>query len=121
VHALGHHAQLLLEQCLHAQVVGSIDVALTEAAMGGDLTRALLLGAVRRLRGTEAATAAERAGRGLRMLAALLALAVTAALMLARSEPAGAGADAGAAGHVQPAGHASRQPHHRRAAGLPRA
>jgi len=63
--------------------LAGIDVALTEAAIGGGLTGALLLGAVGRLRATEAATAAERAGPGLRVLAALLALAVTAALMLA--------------------------------------
>jgi uncharacterized MnhB-related membrane protein len=63
--------------------LAGIDVALTEAAIGGGLTGALLLGAVGRLRGTEAATAAERPGPGLRALAALLALAVTAALMLA--------------------------------------
>ncbi|MCU0965605.1 MAG: DUF4040 domain-containing protein [Burkholderiaceae bacterium] len=62
--------------------LAGIDVALTEAAIGGGLTGALLLGAVGRLRGTEAATAAEGAGAGTRALAALLALGVTGALVL---------------------------------------
>ena len=39
-----------------------IDVALTEAAIGGGLTGALLIGAAARLRGTEAAARAERPG-----------------------------------------------------------
>ena len=59
-----------------------IDVALTEAAIGGGLTGALLIGAVARLRGTEPATWAERSGAGTRLLAALLSAAVTAALLL---------------------------------------
>jgi multisubunit Na+/H+ antiporter MnhB subunit len=59
-----------------------IDVALTEAAIGGGLTGALLIGAVARLRGTEAATWAERSGAGTRLLAGLLSAAVTAALLL---------------------------------------
>jgi multisubunit Na+/H+ antiporter MnhB subunit len=62
--------------------LAGIDVALTEAAIGGGLTGALLLGAVGRLRGTEAATAAEGAGSATRAVAAVLALGVTAALML---------------------------------------
>jgi uncharacterized MnhB-related membrane protein len=62
--------------------LAGIDVALTEAAIGGGLTGALLLGAVGRLRGTEAATAAEGAGAGIRAGAAVLALVVTAALVL---------------------------------------
>ena len=68
-----------------------IDVALTEAAIGGGLTGALLIGAVARLRGTEAATWSERSGIGMRTLAKLLALGVTAVLMLcvlALPEPA---------------------------------
>ena len=40
--------------------LAGIDVALTEAAIGGGLTGALLIGAVGRLRGTEAAAATER-------------------------------------------------------------
>jgi len=68
-----------------------IDVALTEAAIGGGLTGALLIGAAARLRGTEAATWSERSGIGMRTLAKLLALGVTAVLMLcvlALPEPA---------------------------------
>ena len=61
--------------------LAGIDVALTEAAIGGGLTGALLLGAVGRLRATEGEAAAEGAGAGTRVLAALLALGVTAALM----------------------------------------
>ena len=59
-----------------------IDVALTEAAIGGGLTGALLIGAVARLRGTAAAAWSERAGAGARALAMLLALGVTAVLAL---------------------------------------
>ena len=59
-----------------------IDVALTEAAIGGGLTGALLLGAVGRLRGTEAAARSERPGVGTRVLAMALSLGVTAALVL---------------------------------------
>jgi uncharacterized MnhB-related membrane protein len=62
--------------------LAGIDVALTEAAIGGGLTGALLLGAVGRLRGTEAATWAERSGPGTRAIAGLLSLVVTAALAL---------------------------------------
>jgi uncharacterized MnhB-related membrane protein len=62
--------------------LAGIDVALTEAAIGGGLTGALLLGAVGRLRGTEAATWAERSGPGTRAVAGLLSLVVTAALVL---------------------------------------
>ncbi len=46
--------------------LAGIDVALTEAAIGGGLTGALLLGAVGRLRGTEAAAWSERSGAGTR-------------------------------------------------------
>ena len=62
--------------------LAGIDVALTEAAIGGGLTGALLLGAVGRLRGTESAAATEIAGVGTRAVAALLAVGVTAALVL---------------------------------------
>jgi multisubunit Na+/H+ antiporter MnhB subunit len=68
-----------------------IDVALTEAAIGGGLTGALLLGAVARLRGTEAACRAERRGAGVHAFAGLLAAGVTAVLVacvLALPEPA---------------------------------
>jgi multisubunit Na+/H+ antiporter MnhB subunit len=62
--------------------LAGIDVALTEAAIGGGLTGALLLGAVGRLRGTEAEALAERSGAGTRALALLLSVAVTAVLVL---------------------------------------
>ncbi len=58
----------------------SVDVALTEAAIGGGLTGALLIGAARRLRGTEAAAAAERPRLGTRLVAALLSATVALAL-----------------------------------------
>jgi len=86
----GYVAYGLLLALVWVRLFG-IDVALTEAAIGGGLTGALLLGAVARLRGTEAASRAERRGPGQRALAALLAAAVTAVLMacvLALPEPA---------------------------------
>lgn len=58
----------------------SVDVALTEAAIGGGLTGALLIGAARRLRSTEAAAAAERPRLGTRLVAALLSATVALAL-----------------------------------------
>lgn len=57
-----------------------VDVALTEAAIGGGLTGALLIGAASRLQDTEAAARAERPGAGTRALAALIAGLTTAAL-----------------------------------------
>lgn len=57
-----------------------IDVALTEAAIGGGLTGALLIGAASRLRGSEAAARAERPGAPTHWLAAGVSVAVTAAL-----------------------------------------
>ncbi|MFO1331108.1 MAG: MnhB domain-containing protein [Rubrivivax sp.] len=62
--------------------LAGIDVALTEAAIGGGLTGALLIGAVARLRATEAAALHERSGGGVRGLAALLSAAVAALLVL---------------------------------------
>lgn len=59
-----------------------IDVALTEAAIGGGLTGAMLIGAVARLRNTEAAARAERSGAGVHVMALLLSLGVAAALAL---------------------------------------
>jgi multisubunit Na+/H+ antiporter MnhB subunit len=58
----------------------SVDVALTEAAIGGGLTGALLIGAARRLRATEAAAVAERPRLGTRLVAALLSATVALAL-----------------------------------------
>lgn len=57
-----------------------LDVALTEAAIGGGLTGALLIGAASRLRGTEAAARAEQPGVGVRLFAAVLSAAVAGAL-----------------------------------------
>jgi uncharacterized MnhB-related membrane protein len=71
--------------------LAGIDVALTEAAIGGGLTGALLLGAVGRLRGTEVAAAAERSGAGTRLVAIVLSVAVSVVLalcVLALPEPA---------------------------------
>jgi multisubunit Na+/H+ antiporter MnhB subunit len=60
-----------------------VDVALTEAAIGGGLTGALLIRAAAKLRGTEAAARAERPGVPTRLVAALASVAVTAALVFA--------------------------------------
>ena len=60
----------------------AVDVALTEAAIGGGLTGTLLLGAAARLRASEG-PAPERPGAMLRIAAALLSAAVTAALTTA--------------------------------------
>jgi uncharacterized MnhB-related membrane protein len=62
--------------------LAGIDVALTEAAIGGGLTGALLLGAVGRLRGTEAAAWSERSGAGTRAFAVLLSVSVATVLAL---------------------------------------
>lgn len=70
--------------------IEAVDVALTEAAIGA-LTGALLLPAAVRLRGSEAAVAAERPSAALRIAAALLCTAVSAAIaiaVLAKSMPA---------------------------------
>jgi len=67
------------------------DVALTEAALGSGLTGAMLIRAAGRLRDTEATANAERPGALIRLMAALAAGAVTAALafaVLALPDPA---------------------------------
>ncbi len=61
----------------------AIDAALTEAAIGSGLSGALLLVAAVRLRTDEFATQAQRPGRALRILAALLSTTVAAALAAA--------------------------------------
>jgi multisubunit Na+/H+ antiporter MnhB subunit len=63
--------------------LGAVDVALTEAAIGGGLSGVLLLGAAARLRTTEVPAEAERPGAILRLAAALLSAAVAAALAAA--------------------------------------
>lgn len=60
----------------------AVDVALTEAAIGGGLGGVVLLGAAARLRDAEA-MAAERPGRITRLSAAILSASIAAALALA--------------------------------------
>jgi multisubunit Na+/H+ antiporter MnhB subunit len=78
---VGFIAYGLLLTLVWVQLAG-VDVALTEAAIGGGLTGALLVSAASRLRGTEAAARAERPRTRVRVAAAALAAAVTAALAL---------------------------------------
>jgi multisubunit Na+/H+ antiporter MnhB subunit len=59
-----------------------VDVALTEAAIGGGLTGALLIGAAAKLRPIEAAANAERPGLPVRVMSFLIAGTVTAVLVL---------------------------------------
>jgi multisubunit Na+/H+ antiporter MnhB subunit len=87
---VGFIAYGLLLTLVWVQLRG-VDVALTEAAIGGGLTGALLIGAAARLRSTEAAAHAERPGAATRWVAATVSVAVTAALaicVLALPEPA---------------------------------
>jgi multisubunit Na+/H+ antiporter MnhB subunit len=79
--AIGFIAYGLLLTLVWVQLHG-IDVALTEAAIGGGLTGALLIGAAARLRSTEAAARAENPGTASRSVAALASVAVTAALAI---------------------------------------
>jgi len=58
----------------------AVDVALTEAAIGGGVTGVLLIGAAARLRGAETVAAEETPSRLLRVFAACLCLLVTAVL-----------------------------------------
>jgi multisubunit Na+/H+ antiporter MnhB subunit len=60
-----------------------VDIALTEAAIGGGLTGLLLVRASAKLRPTEGAARAERPSRPTRLLAAIMSGAVAAALALA--------------------------------------
>jgi multisubunit Na+/H+ antiporter MnhB subunit len=60
--------------------LSGVDVALTEAAIGGGLTGALLIGAASRLKRTENAVSAEQPGTALKWLAAGLSAAVTVVL-----------------------------------------
>jgi multisubunit Na+/H+ antiporter MnhB subunit len=78
---VGFIAYGLLLTLVWVQLYG-VDVALTEAAIGGGLTGALLIGAASRLRGTEAAARAERPHALTRVIAAAGATALTATLAL---------------------------------------
>ncbi|MGA8656031.1 MAG: hydrogenase subunit MbhD domain-containing protein [Chthoniobacterales bacterium] len=60
--------------------LSSVDVALTEAAIGSGVTGILLLGAAARLRVAEKSMATERAGAAQHLVAAVLSASVTAAL-----------------------------------------
>ncbi len=77
----GFIAYGLLLTLVWVQLFG-VDVALTEAAIGGGLTGALLIGAVSRLRATEAAARAERPRAFVRLLAAVVAAVVAGALVV---------------------------------------
>jgi multisubunit Na+/H+ antiporter MnhB subunit len=76
---IGFVAYGLLLTLVWVQLRG-IDVALTEAAIGGGLTGALLIGAAARLRATESAARAERPGSATRLLAGLVAVATGGAV-----------------------------------------
>jgi multisubunit Na+/H+ antiporter MnhB subunit len=78
---IGFIAYGLLLTLAWVQLYG-VDVALTEAAIGGGLTGVLLIGAVARLRGSEAAVGAARISIQVRCLAAGLSVAVSVALAL---------------------------------------
>ena len=78
----------------------AVDVALTEAAIGGGLGGVLLLGAAARLRTTETLASAERPGEIVRLEVAVLSATVAAALaagVLFLPEPAPTLAPAAAA------------------------
>jgi multisubunit Na+/H+ antiporter MnhB subunit len=62
--------------------LSGVDVALTEAAIGGGLTGAMLIGAASRLKHTENAVSAEQPGANLKWLAAGLSAAVTVVLAI---------------------------------------
>jgi multisubunit Na+/H+ antiporter MnhB subunit len=80
--AVGFLAYGLLLTVAWVQLRG-VDVALTEAAIGGGLTGLLLVRASARLRSTEAGARADTPRVGIRVLAALLSAGVAAALAVA--------------------------------------
>lgn len=87
---VGFVAYGLLLALIWARLSG-IDVALTEAAIGGGLTGALLIGAASRLRRTEVAVRVEQRSAPRRAFAVVVSAAVTAALVacvLALPDPA---------------------------------
>src|SRR5262245_44117542 len=77
--AFGFIAYGLLLTLVWVQL-GGIDVALTEAAIGGGLTGALVIGSAARLWATQAHSGDERPGAATRGFAALAAVVVAAAL-----------------------------------------
>jgi multisubunit Na+/H+ antiporter MnhB subunit len=77
--AVGFLAYGLLLTLAWVQLHG-VDVALIEGAIGGGLTGALVIGTSARLRGTEAATRAERCAAPTRAIAAVVAGGVATAL-----------------------------------------
>ena len=80
----------LLITLLWVQLHGA-DVALIEAAIGGGLSGALVIGTARRLRASEALACAERVSMPARVIAAVVAATVAAALagcVLALPDPA---------------------------------
>ncbi len=100
--------------------LGSVDVAMTEAALGSGLTGLLLLGAAARLAPYEAAERRARPGPGLRLAVGSLCAAVTvglAAVVLLLPEPAPSLAQA-VAEHLPDTG--VQEPDHRGPAGLSR-
>jgi multisubunit Na+/H+ antiporter MnhB subunit len=76
---VGFIAYGLLLTLAWVQLAG-IDVALTEAAIGGGLTGALLIGAAAKLRASEAAARQEWPGAATRVIAALLSVLVSGGL-----------------------------------------
>jgi multisubunit Na+/H+ antiporter MnhB subunit len=78
---IGFIAYGLLLTIVWVQLQG-IDVALTEAAIGGGLTGALLIGAAGRLRGTQVAARAERPGAMTHWVAAVVSVTVAAGLAI---------------------------------------
>jgi multisubunit Na+/H+ antiporter MnhB subunit len=87
---VGFIAYGLLLTLVWVQLSG-VDVALTEAAIGGGLTGVLLIGAVSRMRGTAAVARSQRPGPAMTALAAVLASFVTLVLgycVLALPHPA---------------------------------
>ena len=79
--AAGFVAYGLLLTLVWMQLHGA-DVALTEAAIGGGLTGAMLIAAATRLRSTEEEARAEQPRGGTRLIAAVLAATVALALAL---------------------------------------
>lgn len=79
--AIGFIAYGLLLSLVWVQLHG-VDVALTEAAIGGGLTGLLLIGAATRLRGSEVAQGNARATKSLKWTAASVSAAVSLALVI---------------------------------------